>query len=220
MTFEEIKKANDTISTMGIERKDKKTGKVTVKEYAEVNQRIKAFRMLQPNGSIETELISLDGDICIFRAVVKNEDGKILGTGTAFEDKKSSFINNSSFIENCETSSIGRALAMCGIGIDLSVASYEEVANAKLNQNEGNNMLPIINDVEEIKPGKKVSERLPQPKAEPQMPSREELLRVALNHFPKGSDRYGILLKSNNLADIEEASDVQLLAIYNKFGGK
>ena len=46
-TFEDIKKANETIATTNIKGK----------EYAEVNQRIKAFRMVYPEGSIITELV-------------------------------------------------------------------------------------------------------------------------------------------------------------------
>jgi hypothetical protein len=44
-------------------------------------------------------------------------------------------INSTSFIENCETSAVGRCLGMLGIGIDTSIASYEEVANAIEQQN-------------------------------------------------------------------------------------
>lgn len=124
MTFEDIQKANATIRTTDIKNK----------AYAEVNQRIKAFRMLKPNGSIQTELVSDDGARCVFKAVVTDESGMVLGTGTAFEQKDASFINKTSYIENCETSAVGRALAMCGIGIDVSIASYEEVANAMENQ--------------------------------------------------------------------------------------
>ena len=40
--FEDIQKANDTIKTTGIERRDK-DGNLVVKNYAEVNQRIKAY---------------------------------------------------------------------------------------------------------------------------------------------------------------------------------
>lgn len=125
ISFEDIKKANETIRTTDIKGK----------EYAEVNQRIKAFRMVYPEGSIETELLSNENGICIFRAVVSNEN-KILGTGTAYEKENSSFINKTSYIENCETSAIGRALGMAGFGIDTSIASYEEVANAIQQQNE------------------------------------------------------------------------------------
>ena len=125
-TFEQLEKANRVIRTTNIKGK----------EYAEVNQRIKAFRMVCPNGTINTEMISNDGGICVFRAFILDEDGKLLGTGTAYEDEKSSRINNTSYIENCETSAVGRALGMCGFGIDTSVASAEEVGNAIENQNK------------------------------------------------------------------------------------
>lgn len=134
ITFEDIKKANENIKTTGIERKDK-NGKTTVKEYAEVNQRIKAFRMIYPEGTILTELVSNENGICIFRATVSSDGSKILGTGTAYEKEDSTFINKTSYIENCETSAVGRALGMAGFGIDTSVASFEEVANAIEQQN-------------------------------------------------------------------------------------
>lgn len=124
--------ANDTIKTTGIEKKDKK-GNITTKEYAEVNQRIKVFRMLYPNGFIRTHLISNENGVCVMNAEVGIDD-KVLATGTAYEKEDSSFINKTSYIENCETSAVGRALGMLGIGIETSVASYEEVANAIENQ--------------------------------------------------------------------------------------
>lgn len=133
-TYEEIKQANEAVQTMTIEREDKKNGKIISKEYVEVNQRIKAFRMVYPNGSIKTEIIGLDNGIVTMKAVVFDELGTLLGTGHAQEKEESSFINKTSYIENCETSAVGRALGMCGFGIDTSVASYEEVANAMTNQ--------------------------------------------------------------------------------------
>lgn len=125
--------ANDTIKTTGIERKDK-DGNITINEYAQVNERIKAFRMVYPQGSIRTEMISNDNGVCIFKAVVISESGIVLGTGTAYEKENSSFINKTSYIENCETSAVGRALGMAGFGIDVSVASAEEIENAIENQ--------------------------------------------------------------------------------------
>lgn len=119
ITFEDIKKANETINTTNIKGK----------EYAEVNQRIKAFRMVYPEGSIETDLLSNEDGVCIFKATVWNGD-TILGEGTAYEREGSTFINRTSYIENCETSAVGRALGMAGFGIDTSVASAEEVQNA------------------------------------------------------------------------------------------
>jgi len=133
VSFEDIQKANDTIKTMGIERKDK-NGKTVVKEYAEVNQRVKAFKMVYPEGSILTELISNENGVCIFKATILNDEGKLLATGTAYEKENGSFINKTSYIENCETSAVGRALGMAGFGIDTSIRSAEEMQNAELQQ--------------------------------------------------------------------------------------
>lgn len=125
--YEDIQKANDAIKTTNIKGKD----------YAEVNQRIKAFRMVYPQGVIDTEMLSNENGVCIFKARVGYpEDGQFctLGTGTAYEKENSTFINKTSYIENCETSAVGRALGMAGFGIDTSVASAEEVQNAIANQ--------------------------------------------------------------------------------------
>lgn len=127
ITFKDIQEANDTIKTTNIKGK----------EYAEVNQRIKAFRMIYPTGIIETEMLSNDNGVCIFKAMVGYREGTELyklATGTAYEKEDSTFINKTSYIENCETSAVGRALGMCGFGIDTSVASAEEVQNAIQNQ--------------------------------------------------------------------------------------
>ena len=120
MKFEDLVKANAEIKTTAIKGK----------QYAEVNQRIKTFRMLYPNGSISTSIESLENGVVVMKAVVKDEEEHVLGTGYAYEKESSTFINKTSFIENCETSAVGRALGMLGIGIDTSVASYEEVQNA------------------------------------------------------------------------------------------
>lgn len=124
MKYLDLAIANETIKTTDIKGR----------EYAEVNQRIKAFRMIYPQGSIVTQMLSNENGVCVFKATVGTDDGVILGTGTAYEKEDSSFINKTSYIENCETSAVGRALGMAGFGIDVSVASAEEVANAIANQ--------------------------------------------------------------------------------------
>ena len=133
-TYDDIKKANDSIQTISLEKTNKKTGVTSKKDYAEVNQRIKAFRMVYPMGSISTDMVSNVDGVCIFKATVRDEQGRIISQGTAYERENSSFINQTSYIENCETSAVGRALGMAGFGIDTSVASYEEVSNAMANQ--------------------------------------------------------------------------------------
>jgi len=126
MTFEELLKVNSEL----------KTTDVKGKEYCEVNQRIKGFRQLYPNGGISTEILSLENGVCVMKATITDDNGIVLGTGTAYEKEGSTFINKTSYIENCETSAVGRALGMVGIGIDMSVASYEEVSNAIAQQEE------------------------------------------------------------------------------------
>lgn len=122
--YEDIEQANKTIKATPIKGKD----------YAEVNQRVKAFRMCFPNGSITTEILKCENGVVVMKATAQDEDGKVLGTGLAYEKEDSSFINKQSYIENCETSAVGRALGMCGFGIDVSVASSEEIENANANE--------------------------------------------------------------------------------------
>ena len=124
MKYLDLAIANETIKTTDIKGK----------EYAEVNQRIKAFRMVYPQGTIDTEMLSNENGVCIFKASVYDDEYNLLATGTAYEKENSTFINKTSYIENCETSAVGRALGMAGFGIDVSVASAEEVTNAINNQ--------------------------------------------------------------------------------------
>ena len=152
ITYTQIEEVNKTLSSINVKGKD----------YVEVNERIKAFRKLYPTGSIQTEMISNIDGVCIFKAIVGyyNEDAtllKVLGTGTAYEKEDNGYINKTSYIENCETSAVGRALGMCGLGIDRSVASADEVQNAINNQSilQMQNILKLIDetgiDLEKIK---------------------------------------------------------------------
>ena len=148
MTYEDLKKANEEIKVTRLI--NKKTGK-EIGDYAEVNERVKVFRMLYPEGFIKSEILKLENGFCLMNAKVgyykprtyriaetmtTEAEEIILATGTAYEKEESSFINQTSSIENCETSAVGRALAMLGIGIEKSIASAEEVSNAVLNQDD------------------------------------------------------------------------------------
>lgn len=135
MTYEEIKKANQQLDTVNIKGKD----------YVQVNDRVKAFRSVCPGGVIETEMVYYEGGRVMFKATVKDQDDRILATGYAEEKEGSTMINKTSFIENCETSAVGRALGFAGIGIDGSMASAEEVATAIINQNALKNAADLIN---------------------------------------------------------------------------
>lgn len=122
-----------------------KTIDIKGKPYIPVNERLKYFRTSEEFSryKLETTIISADSDMCLIRAEIRDMDGYIVSTGHAYEESASSFINKTSHVENCETSAIGRALGNLGIGIDESVASFEEVANAISNQSDDR---PWLND--------------------------------------------------------------------------
>ncbi len=111
-----------------------KTVDIKGKAYVEVNERVKYFRANYKDWAIETELLSNDNGVCVIKATVKDPEGVVKATGHAYENEGSTFINKTSYIENCETSAVGRALGMLGIGIDTSIASSDEVQNAMQNQ--------------------------------------------------------------------------------------
>ncbi len=126
--WKEIQTANESITGMDIKGK----------QYALVNERVIAFRSVFPLGTIETSVDYIQGEVgdrfIGMTAKVYAENGLLLATGHAEERESFSYINRTSFIENCETSAIGRALGFCGYGIAQSIASKEEVENAINNQ--------------------------------------------------------------------------------------
>lgn len=111
-----------------------KTVNIKGKEYVTVNERLKYFREHFSGYSLTSDITHLNENGVVIKASIKNPDGVEVATGYAHEKQGSSFINKTSFIENCETSAWGRALGNFSIGIDTSVASADEVANAIKNQ--------------------------------------------------------------------------------------
>lgn len=109
-----------------------KTTNIRGKQYVEVNERIKYFRQEEQykNWGILTEFPVLDSEQCLCLCTITTAEGQVVAQGHAHEEKSSSNINKTSYVENCETSAVGRALAMLGIGIDTSIASANEVSDA------------------------------------------------------------------------------------------
>lgn len=132
MTYEDIARVNEGMT--GIDFKGK--------NYVQVNSRVTAFRKLFPEGFIITDLISNDGGVCVMSAKVGYYDNNgqpfVLSTGMAYEKENSTYINKTSYIENCETSAIGRALGFLALGADDSICSAEELVNAITNQDKQN----------------------------------------------------------------------------------
>lgn len=186
-TKESIAEANKALNTVGIEKGKKTT------HYVMVNERVKAFRSICPAGRITTKIVCIENGIVTMMAEVADEAGNVIATGFAQEKESSSFINKTSYIENCETSAVGRALGFAGIGIDGSMASAEEVANAIMNQRD-----PAIDRT-----------------GQPAYPTREEMLAVVGKHYPEGKMREA-LLSAVQAQSLETMSDAAVKAVYNK----
>ena len=99
------------------------------KEYVTVNERIKYFCSHFQKWRIETSFPMLTESECLCEAKIFDENNNQVRNGHAHEYRKG-MINSTSMIENAETSAVGRALGMLGIGIDTSVASADEVRMA------------------------------------------------------------------------------------------
>ena len=113
------------------------------KEYKTVALRVQEFRTDFPGHSLITDIVKIDDDQCIVKAMVV-KDNVVIATGHAQEFRKASQINGTSYVENCETSAIGRALACLGIG-GTEFASANEVVNAIYQQNN-----PVKEEVSEV----------------------------------------------------------------------
>lgn len=123
ITYERIAEVNKKINYTDVRGKN----------YAEVAQRVQAFRNLIPGGYITTEILNMKDGVVYMKAEAgyyENGNRVMLATGLAFERQDASNINKTSFIENCETSAIGRALGFIGLGSEKSIASAEEMTNA------------------------------------------------------------------------------------------
>lgn len=139
MTYGDIQRVNSEMEMLDLKGK----------AYAMVPERVTAFRKLYPDGFITTEIVSNDGTTVLMQAKAGyyKEDGTpvILGTGLAQEMKNKGLVNGTSHIENCETSAVGRALGMIGLGINGGgICSAEELANAVTAQRQMAEFTPKI----------------------------------------------------------------------------
>ena len=110
-------------------KKDDGVVNIHGREYLTVARRINDFRVKHPDYGVCTEILSIDTDTVVCRAVITDEEGRQLSSGIAEEHRRSSKINQTSATENCETSAVGRALAFLGMA-GTEIASADEVAGA------------------------------------------------------------------------------------------
>jgi hypothetical protein len=85
--------------------------------YETVDERLEKFWKAYPDGRIATEIELISDDRCIVKAYIYKTflDGVAFATGIAEERSSDRGVNSTSFVENCESSAIGRALHTGGI---------------------------------------------------------------------------------------------------------
>ncbi len=97
--------------------------------YETVETRLARFWEQFPEGRVETTLMNYDGESCIVRSVIwkHRDDANPTATGYAHEIHTDRGVNMTSFIENCETSSLGRVLSNMGLAKQGARPSREEM---------------------------------------------------------------------------------------------
>ena len=143
MTYEDLSKLNKKLKKTNIKGKD----------YVDVATRIQAFRQLYPEGRIETEVLKHEDGTVLFKASAYTEDGRLLATGHAFESQSSSLLNKVSYVENGESSAVGRCLGNCGIGSTQSIASVDEMISALDGQEQIRQTDKVIDSIIDIAGG-------------------------------------------------------------------
>ena len=103
-------------------------------EYILVKDRVLYFNENYPNGKIETELLSeINSEMVVIKATITPDVDNPTRIFTGFSQATwgDGYINKTAAMENCETSAVGRALGMMGIGVIDSIASADEINKAQ-----------------------------------------------------------------------------------------
>lgn len=107
-----------------------------INDYEPVADRIARFWDKYPNGRIHTEIALINEIQVVVKASVWRDISETLATTIDFAQETigSSNINKGSFLENCATSAIGRALADLGFSPKGKRPSMEEMVSAWIGQ--------------------------------------------------------------------------------------
>lgn len=170
-------------------------GRFNLNDYEPVEARIRRFKQNWPDSDILTELVEVAGEIGQSRWTVKASVWREKGydrpdsTGYAFEVDGTGMANNTSALENCETSAIGRALANLNYHGNLRV-TREEMAK-----------------VERAEQRTEYVKTQSQKMLEAEKAGDIEVLRKALDYYSKQNDRELALIASNIVKRMQKAAE-------------
>ena len=86
------------------------------KMYTQVVHRMEAFRRhFGTDYGVDTQVLVDDGQRVVIKATIINSSGIQVGSGMAEEIRGQGHVNQTSALENAETSAVGRALASLGL---------------------------------------------------------------------------------------------------------
>ena len=92
------------------------------KDYLQVAWRLVWFREDHPDWSLDTNILEMDENHAIFKAVISNENGEPKSVGHGSESMR----DFGDFLEKAETKAVGRALAMLGYGTQFAADELDE----------------------------------------------------------------------------------------------
>lgn len=113
-----------------------KSIKIQGKDYVMVKDRIAYFNETYPEGCIDTQLVSdYSSELIVIKARVWPDAAQLGRSFTGYSQAimGGQGVNATAALENAETSAVGRALAMMGIGVIDSIASGDEIHKATSN---------------------------------------------------------------------------------------
>jgi hypothetical protein len=134
-------------------------------EYVTVHERVEKFYSKHPQGRITTSIVEHDAEkgFILMRAEVFREQEDVMpaAIGHAYELRSSGYVQQGSYVEVCETSAVGRALALLGFEVRRGIASREEMEKAARMNEKGpkapearaESAKPSANGPESAKPG-------------------------------------------------------------------
>jgi hypothetical protein len=130
-------------------------------EYQTVQERIDLFWQRYPAGRINVELVSFTPEQVVFKAEIFANRDEVDPITVDFAEERlgSSPVNKTSFVENCATSAVGRAISMLGgefspKGKRPSASEMSKVARLSTPEVARNwqAALDNINDIEGLRP--------------------------------------------------------------------